>query len=182
MGDLRAKGFAPGDYLCRCHLCEKTFEGDKRAITCEDCARAAASKPPTMAEPLSAEEAVARWLDPSAFETYPNGRMLGQLIWPEDRRGRARVQAREILALPQLAERERVLVEALTDKQVEAMCAAHHLANCPPHETPAGGFTRWATWEEVCEMDGERLRRIASMRAALAALPAPPPAEVEEPR
>ena len=31
-------GYAPGNYLCKCHACEKQFNGDKRAITCIECA------------------------------------------------------------------------------------------------------------------------------------------------
>lgn len=30
--------FAPGPYFCRCHVCEATFQGDKRALHCELCA------------------------------------------------------------------------------------------------------------------------------------------------
>jgi hypothetical protein len=30
-------GYAPGNYACKCHYCEKTFFGDKRAIECADC-------------------------------------------------------------------------------------------------------------------------------------------------
>lgn len=37
--DLRAGGFAPGDYYCRCTDCDAMFEGDKRALRCTDCAR-----------------------------------------------------------------------------------------------------------------------------------------------
>lgn len=31
-------GWAPGDYFCICHACQEEFCGDKRAITCADCA------------------------------------------------------------------------------------------------------------------------------------------------
>ena len=30
--------WAPGDYICFCTLCRKTFIGDKRAGWCADCA------------------------------------------------------------------------------------------------------------------------------------------------
>lgn len=31
-------GWAPGGYLCTCHSCKLWFTGDKRAVTCADCA------------------------------------------------------------------------------------------------------------------------------------------------
>lgn len=31
-------GYAPGNYHCSCSVCEETFQGDKRAVTCEPCA------------------------------------------------------------------------------------------------------------------------------------------------
>lgn len=31
-------GWSPGHYLCRCGLCKSLFGGDKRAVTCADCA------------------------------------------------------------------------------------------------------------------------------------------------
>jgi hypothetical protein len=31
-------GYAPGNYSCRCHTCDKQFVGDKRATTCLECA------------------------------------------------------------------------------------------------------------------------------------------------
>lgn len=37
--NLRSGGFAPGDYFCRCTDCDTTFEGDKRALRCQDCAK-----------------------------------------------------------------------------------------------------------------------------------------------
>ncbi|WP_395175558.1 hypothetical protein [Roseibium alexandrii] len=39
-GDQRPqKGmWAPGNYWCTCHKCKKQFTGDKRAITCAECA------------------------------------------------------------------------------------------------------------------------------------------------
>lgn len=30
--------WAPGDYVCTCHKCKDAFIGDKRAVTCADCA------------------------------------------------------------------------------------------------------------------------------------------------
>jgi hypothetical protein len=32
-------GYAPGDYFCLCFRCKKQFQGDKRAVECEPCAR-----------------------------------------------------------------------------------------------------------------------------------------------
>jgi hypothetical protein len=36
----KRKGWAPGDYFCRCGACNEQFIGDKRATTCADCAYA----------------------------------------------------------------------------------------------------------------------------------------------
>lgn len=30
-------GFAPGNYTCKCHVCDKCFMGDKRASQCAPC-------------------------------------------------------------------------------------------------------------------------------------------------
>lgn len=32
------KGFAPGNYQCKCVTCEERFVGDKRVVQCESCA------------------------------------------------------------------------------------------------------------------------------------------------
>ena len=32
------KGWAPGRYTCKCHLCGEMFLGAKRATTCASCA------------------------------------------------------------------------------------------------------------------------------------------------
>jgi len=39
-GDKRTKRgwWAPGDYICHCRICLKSFIGDKRAGHCSDCA------------------------------------------------------------------------------------------------------------------------------------------------
>lgn len=31
-------GWEPGNYVCHCHKCARSFIGDKRAVTCSDCA------------------------------------------------------------------------------------------------------------------------------------------------
>lgn len=31
-------GYAPGNYYCTCCTCKKQFQGDKRAVQCEQCA------------------------------------------------------------------------------------------------------------------------------------------------
>lgn len=38
--DIRPKhlGWAPGNYSCKCSCCDKMFIGDKRAVSCSDCA------------------------------------------------------------------------------------------------------------------------------------------------
>ena len=35
---LRSYGYAPGDYFFRCNRCEQQKIGDKRALTCKNCA------------------------------------------------------------------------------------------------------------------------------------------------
>lgn len=35
------RGYAPGDYMCRCVTCGNGFTGDKRAIRCLPCAQKA---------------------------------------------------------------------------------------------------------------------------------------------
>lgn len=36
-------GYAPGNYMCQCATCGKRFEGDKRAVTCLECAASQAN-------------------------------------------------------------------------------------------------------------------------------------------
>lgn len=38
--DVRPKlgAWAPGSYICKCYNCERQFTGDKRALSCADCA------------------------------------------------------------------------------------------------------------------------------------------------
>ena len=57
------------------------------------------------------------------------------------------------------------------DETVEAMARAHFYAE-PGVEF---GFQRRATWDECCQIRGWRNERGACMKAALAALPQPPP-------
>lgn len=38
MIDLTKWGYAPGNYTIKCHTCGKRADGDKRAITCKQCA------------------------------------------------------------------------------------------------------------------------------------------------
>ncbi len=37
-------GFAPGGYICKCHVCEREFIGEKRAHSCLPCAIEALKK------------------------------------------------------------------------------------------------------------------------------------------
>lgn len=37
-------GYAPGDYTCRCIVCERRFDGDKRAYNCLECAASIVKK------------------------------------------------------------------------------------------------------------------------------------------
>jgi len=39
---LISYGFAPGNYMNRCHVCQDEFTGDKRSVTCKPCAERAA--------------------------------------------------------------------------------------------------------------------------------------------
>ncbi len=34
----RIGAWAPGNYICKCSACDRTFEGDKRAMNCLPCA------------------------------------------------------------------------------------------------------------------------------------------------
>lgn len=55
-------GFAPGDYLPRCNVCNRQFSGDKRAFHCLPCALKAA--PPSREDALQTEvEALKRLLE-----------------------------------------------------------------------------------------------------------------------
>lgn len=51
----------------------------------------------------------------------------------------------------------------------EGQLRAGYEATHDPHATPAGGLTRWATWEEACEMEGWREERARAYRAMLKA-------------
>lgn len=51
-------GYAPGSYQCVCAICGETFEGDKRAAMCLECAAAAANSI-LAAAPANTGEAVA---------------------------------------------------------------------------------------------------------------------------
>ena len=53
----RRNGWAPGDYLNTCYLCNKQFVGDKRAVSCAPCAY---KEPHAPAPKLTAEEAFRR--------------------------------------------------------------------------------------------------------------------------
>lgn len=46
-------GYAPGDYMCKCVVCDQTFVGDKRAVNCLECAVRAANR--KLASPAPAE-------------------------------------------------------------------------------------------------------------------------------
>lgn len=47
--DLRAFGYAPGNYTCECSRCGQQFTGDKRAIACKPCAEFAEAQGPAAA-------------------------------------------------------------------------------------------------------------------------------------
>ena len=54
--DMQIGSYAPGNYMCRCHSCDRLFTGDKRALTCFDCAKEQAATARTL-------ELVAEWFD-----------------------------------------------------------------------------------------------------------------------
>ena len=64
----------------------------------------------------------------------------------------------------------------MDEQLLEAMARAHYEAEHPPGESPIGGFSRWATWEEACLPPGTRAPKMAAMRAAVALLPEKGPA------
>jgi len=94
-----ANGYAPGEYMIRCHKCGQHKHGmDKRAITCAECAKktraAAAAAPPHFDIPYppaprpAEEEAVSKmrdalqkaWLALDALQTYRDDAELLALL------------------------------------------------------------------------------------------------------
>lgn len=86
-------GYAPGNYHCKCAICETIFEGDKRAVMCLECAarsvnkrlQAAASVPPDSGVAVKALE----WKGDHApavfnieYQIIDNGN--GFLVWIND--------------------------------------------------------------------------------------------------
>ena len=58
---LKGYGYAPGDYMNRCHRCKQVVTGvDKRATTCRPCAEAMAGARATHAPDELRPEFVAR--------------------------------------------------------------------------------------------------------------------------
>lgn len=60
----------------------------------------------------------------------------------------------------------RVLVPVEWD---DAMLRAFYDKRCPPDDTPAGGLTRWASWDDIKDSEGPRIA--ACWKAALSAAP-----------
>jgi hypothetical protein len=114
---------------------------------------------------LDLREAVARIIDPWAmgFVGY-NAKAMAD-------RKTALVLADAILALPQLSDLTVRCgeLEEPAEAVLIAMCEAEYTATHDPLATPAGGFTRWATWGEACRADGFLAEKIKGMRAALRA-------------
>lgn len=48
-------GWAPGSYICKCGTCEEQFIGDKRAMTCADCAYKQPDLAPSVPQPAVTE-------------------------------------------------------------------------------------------------------------------------------
>jgi len=79
---LRRYGYAPGQYMNKCHNCEHVVTGvDKRAVTCRPCAEAlhdAWSKPPCQqCGAMTADEALSRCMGSRA-----EGGCHGNELWP----------------------------------------------------------------------------------------------------
>lgn len=56
----RVGAYAPGTYECKCLSCGRTFEGDKRALHCFDCATSiAAGHQPNI--PFASQEEADEW-------------------------------------------------------------------------------------------------------------------------
>ena len=80
---LMRYGYAPGNYMSKCHNCEHVVTGvDKRAVTCRACAEAlhyAWSKPPCQqCGAMTADEALSRCMGARA-----EGGCHGNELWPD---------------------------------------------------------------------------------------------------
>ena len=80
---LKRYGYAPGNYMSRCHHCEQVVTGvDKRATTCRPCAEAIHAewgKPPCMqCGAMTADEALSRCMGARA-----EGGCHGNDLWPD---------------------------------------------------------------------------------------------------
>lgn len=106
-------GYAPGSYWCKCHQCENTFTGDKRAFQCPDC---------VIRELLSAKEAAEAKID--ACAEYLKDR--------QDPADRLAQNHREICSLLEMLAEDRKRAEAAEAKlaaAVEAMREVDERAN-----------------------------------------------------
>lgn len=56
---------------------------------------------------------------------------------------------------------------------LERAAKAYYEARHPAGDAPAGGFTRWATWDEACQAQGFLAEQIVALRAALQELREP---------
>lgn len=98
-------------------------------------------------------ETIARAIYEADFAS--SGTSLGHACWPADTKRQPTYRA--------LA---RAAVEAIREP-TDAMLRASYEVTAPPNATPAGGLTRWATWEEVCEAEDIRDQKAAAFRAAI---------------
>lgn len=126
------------------------------------------SRPDPRPSPVGREE-VARIIDPEAW--WAENPLLQSAPDRIDARKQSSLgKADATLALFSPADGWRLVPEEPTELMLRAGYEATH----DPKATPAGGFTRWATWEEACEASGFREGWVKVHRAMLAAAPPPP--------
>lgn len=68
-------GYAPGNYTCICCICKKKFQGDKRAVQCEECAtKAIANK----YDPIGCQHKLGNGFSAWSFQSEEQSNLGGQ--------------------------------------------------------------------------------------------------------
>lgn len=68
---LKRYGYAPGNYMCRCHRCGQVADGlDKRANCCRPCAEEAHAAKPAVPEDVARNAERYRWLRDMASQDW----------------------------------------------------------------------------------------------------------------
>jgi len=67
--------------------------------------------------------------------------------------------------------------QGLSEANLRNLARIYYEATHPPHDTPAGGFTRWATWEEASQCGDVVANIERGLRAVFASLSTPPAQE-----